>query len=386
MRSMKRAIAASIAIAVAAAVFAAGVMWGTRPITPAEPTAGARTRETDVLRFSAGAPQLAALQTDEAPEMSLPLAEPLNARIVYHENHTARIASPISGRLVALHAEPGDRVRAGQALAIVDAPDLGAASADVAKAKADERRKEQAYRRSQELYAGEVLPRRDLESAEADLELARAETRRALLRLENLNPRHAPLRGERLLLVSPLPGVVVERRANPDMQVRPDLPDPLFVITDPAWLQAQIDLPEQHLAKVTVGQPVAVEVDAYPGRRFLGRIERVAPAVDPATRRVQVRASVENVDSRLRPEMYARATLLGDLGRSAIRVPNSALLTLGVRHVVFVEREPGVFVRREVKLAIQDREYSYLEQGLAKGERVVTSGALLLQSELAVTR
>ena len=80
--------------------------------------------------------------------------------------------------------------------------------------------------------------------------------------------------------------------------------------------------------------------------------------------------------------MYARVTLLTDEGKQAVRLPNSALVTEGLYSFVFVETQPRVFVKRKVQLSVQDREYSYVSAGIAKGERVVTSGALLLQSEL----
>lgn len=366
-----------------AAGFAAGAWWGGRHEAAPIGTAVAAPREPDVLRFAAGAPQLSMLHILAAPLMPVPLAEPLNARIVFDESATARIASPVAGRIVSLSAQPGDTVKAGQPLAVIDAPDLGSAQADLVKAKADERRKSLALARATELFKGDVLPRKDLESIEADFEQARAESQRAALRLANLNPRNAHLSGQRMVLSAPLAGIVAERKANPAMQVRPDLPDPLFVITDLERVQVVVDVPEAHLAKIGVGQRIGVQVDAYPDERFAGRVERIVPGVDPATRRVQVRCSVENVDARLRPEMYARATLLADEHRTAVRVPNAALVTQGVQHFVFVEREPGVLVRRGVELAVQDREYSYLSAGVAQSERVVTSGALLLASELA---
>ena len=363
--------------------FAAGAWWGAhRDAAPiGSPLASAR--EPEVLRFSAGAPQLAMLQILEAPLMPLPLAEPLNAKIVFDESATARVASPVAGRIVSLNAQPGDPVKAGDALAVIDAPDLGSAQADLAKSRADERRKALAFARAGELHRGGVLPRKDLEASEAVLEQASAESQRAVLRLGNLNPRNTRLAGQRMVLSAPVAGIVAERKANPGMEVRPDLADPLFVITDLKRLQVVIDVPEAHLAKIGVGQRIGVQVDAYPDERFAGRVERVVPGVDPVTRRVQVRCSVENHDARLRPEMYARATLLADEHRTAVRVPNAALVTQGVQHFVFVEREPGVLARRRVELAVQDREYSYLSAGIAQNERVVTAGALLLASELA---
>ena len=372
-----------VAVLLCAGGFAAGAYWGGRPGGEPAPAAKSTTKEPDVVRFPAGAPQLSMLQIQSAEGMPVPLAEPLNARIVFDESATARVASPVAGRIVSLSAQPGDAVKAGEALALIDAPDLGAAVADLAKAKADERRKALAFERAQALFQGEVLPRKDFEGSEADLEQARAEARRAALRLANLNPRNARLTGQRMLLAAPLAGVVAERRANPGMEVRPDLPEPLFVITDLKRVQVMVDVPEAHLSIIGVGQRIGVQVDAYPDERFVGRVERIVPGVDPATRRMQVRCAVENPDARLRPEMYARVTLLADEHRRAVRVPNAALVTQGVQHFVFVEREPGVLVRRRVELAVQDREYSYLGSGLAQGERVVTAGALLLASELA---
>ena len=367
-------------------MFAAGAFWHSRAGAQRAPAPAAAPAERDLLRFTPGAPQLAMLQIGAVPLMPVPLAEPLNARLAYDESHTARASSPVAGRIVELRRQLGDRVEVGDVLAVIDSPELGAAMADVAKARAEERRRSLALARARELYDGEVLPRKELEAAEADLAAASAEAARAALRLANLNPRNARLAGERMLLVSPVAGVVAERKANPGMEVRPDLPDPLFVVTDLVWLQAAIDVPEAVLPRLAQRQPVAVEVDAFPNERFFGRIERVAPVVDPALRRIQARASIGNADGRLRPEMFARVTLLPSEERNAVRVPNSALVTQGLQHFVFVERAPGELVRRRIQLAQQDREYSYVSEGLEQNERIVSSGALLLQSELSAAQ
>jgi cobalt-zinc-cadmium efflux system membrane fusion protein len=84
--------------------------------------------------------------------------------------------------------------------------------------------------------------------------------------------------------------------------------------------------------------------------------------------------------------MYARVTLLADENRKAIRVPNTALVTEGVYSYVFVEKQPGVFERRRVTFVVQDRDYSYVDAGVALGERIVASGAVLLNSELALSQ
>jgi cobalt-zinc-cadmium efflux system membrane fusion protein len=366
-------VAASIAVATAVAVNSVSI--------GAEPARAAAPREPGILRYALDAPQLAALKITAVQELPVPLAEPLNGRIAYNENFTARVSSPIAGRIVSIKLQPGDAVKAGDALAALDSPDLAQAVADMHKAEADETRKRLAFERARKLHEGEVLPRKDYESAEADLAQSHAESQRAQLRMRNLVPGGSAR--ENYVLRAPIGGVVSERKANPGMEVRPDLAEPLFVITDPKRLWVMIDLPERNLSKVEPGHPVAVEVDAWPGERFAGTIEKIGETVDPATRRIQVRCSVPNPARRLKPEMYARVTLLADENQRALRVPNGALITEGLYSHVFVEKSRGVFEKRRVTLRLQDRDYSYVASGLSPGERVVAGGALLLNSEFA---
>jgi cobalt-zinc-cadmium efflux system membrane fusion protein len=380
MRRVFQAFIAGVAIAmiVSAVVLAqgAGRWFKVSAETPAAPKG-----EPGVLRYAPGSAQLSAISVKPVEVFPLPLAEPLNGRVTFNEASTARVSSPISGRVVELKAQAGDAVRAGGELAVLDSPDLAAAVADLHKAEADEARKKSALERAKMLYEGQVLAKKDLESAQADFAQARAETARAALRLRNLAPGSAS-EESRYVLRAPISGVVADRQANPGMEVRPDLPNPLYVITDPARLWVLIDLPERDLSKVAPGQPVSVEVDAWPGERFRARIDRIGMVVDPATRRVPVRCAVANPQGKLKPEMYARVTLLADENRRAIRVPNTALVTEGLYSYVFVERSAGVFARRRIGLTVQDRDYSYLESGIDAGERIVVAGSVLLNSEL----
>jgi len=375
---------AAIALVLAAAAGAVGYLAGHRGASQgdAKPAAQAENRVPGEIKYAEGAPQLSALKVEAAVEAPLPLAKPLNGRIAYDEDVTARISSPIAGRIVALKAAVGDSVKAGQVLVNIDAPDLAAALADTRKAEADEARKRLAMERTQKLFDAEVIPRKDVESAAADYSQAQAETARARSRLKNLSP--AAGDGPGLALRSPVTGMVADRKANPSQEVQPG-GDPLFVVSNLSRLWVLIDLPEHHLSKVKPGLPVSLSVEAYPGESFRAVVARVGQVVNPDTRRIQVRCDLVNPDGRLKPEMYARVSLLTDEGKQAVRLSNSALVTEGLYSFVFVETAPRVYVKRKVTLSVQDREYSYASAGVAKGERVVVGGALLLQSELSST-
>lgn len=337
---------------------------------------------SDTLRFAADAPQLLFLKILPVAVMPEPLVEPLNARVSYDDNHTARVFSPLAGRVVKIVAESGTQVNAGDTLLVLDSPDFALAEADSSKANADLLRKKEACERAKQLYEFKGIARKDVESAESDWHQAEAEAQRARARMKNLGNSSATSEGQ-FILRAPISGVVTERQVSAGSEVRPDATSPLFVITDLHHLWVQVDLPEQQLDKVQLGRAVIVEVDAYPDTSFVGKIVVIGGTLDPVTRRIQVRCEVENPGLKLKPEMFARVSPVANKKNGLPRVPNTALVTQGLYSFIFVEQSPGVLQRRRVTLDMQGSEYTYISAGLRGGERVVTTGALLLNSELA---
>lgn len=335
-----------------------------------------------VVKFAPNAPQLSSLKIAAATAVPLPVSDPVNGRITYDENVTTRVTSPIVGRVIALHAEVGDAVRRDTVLVDIDSPDLATAEADWRKAKADELRKKLAFERAKTLFDGEVLARKDYESAEADYQQAKAETKRTSLRMKNLNA--TGQEDGKFSLKSPIAGIVADKQINPGLEVRPDLPNPLFVITDLSRLWVIVDVPERSAAELHPGQAVTLETDAYPDERFNARIDKIGLVLDPGTRRIQVRCSVKNIGLKLKPEMFARVSFLADDGgKKAIPLPNTSLFVEGMYSYVFVEKQAGTFEKRRVNVKVRGHDRSFVDTGLENGERVVTEGAFLLNAEVA---
>ncbi len=383
MRPGKKQLAAILAIAVIAAgayiayTRHAGQQAAEQPAAAPPEAAGPK-----LLRFPPGSPQLSYIRTWQVLASREPVLEPLNARLTYDESATSRVTSPITGRVVSIEAKPGDNVKAGQPLAWLDAPDYMAARADSTKAEAEFHVKQKNMARAKMLFEGGVLARKDFEATEADLAEAEAEAQRARARLRSLTA-SGNVVGERYALRAAISGVVTDRQLNPGAEVRPDGPATLFTITDPKRLWLIIDLPERDLGKVKPGQTLSVEVDAFPREYFFGQVEYVGEVLDPTTRRIQVRGRVDNSSGRLRPEMFARATPLREMGAPVLQILTDAVISEGLYTYVFVELEPGVYEKRQVTLALQGRDVSYVQSGLKKGDLVVVQGALLLNSEMA---
>ena len=384
MNMHKKSLVA-VSLAVVAVAIAGGMVLRARPSPPvASPAAvpAPKPASPDELKFLPGAPQLAMIHSQVLPAVAIPVAEALSARVAYDDDVTARIAVGVSGRVVAIKAAPGDRVKAGQVLAEIDSPDFGSALADLNKARADEERKHQVLERAGELVPGEAISRKDWEAAQADYVQARAESLRAAQRVRNINPNGVQVQGQRIRLSSPVSGVVTERTITPALEVSPGMPSPLFVLTDPKRLWLMIDVPEAMLASVKLGGGVDVESDAFPGEHFKATVAQLGQVVDPNTRRVVVRAQLDNPAGKLLPEMFVRCSLLQKNG-SAVNVPNSALVNRGLYTYVFVQPSPGRFVRRQIKMLTHGGDASYVGEGVSGGENIVTAGALLLDAEMS---
>jgi cobalt-zinc-cadmium efflux system membrane fusion protein len=377
-----------VVLLVAVLAIAAGSgYWGWQKfhVPQAETTmekSAARTA-SDTLHFPADAPQLAFLRITSVEDFPEPLMDALNARIAYDDNYTARVFSAVAGRVVKIAAEAGQQVKTGDPLLWIDSPDYAMGASDSLKADADLLRKKGAYERAKLLFDAQGLARKDLESAEADWRLADAEAQRAKARMKNLSSNVIATVEGKFILRAPIDGIVSERQVNAGSEVRPDATNPLFVITNPKHVWVVVDLPEQQIGKVRVGQSIAVEVDAYPNEVFPGKVTIISETLDPVMRRFQVRCDVDNSQHKLKPEMFARISPILDNKSRLPRVPNSALFTQGLYSFIFVEKSPGVLQRRRVTLGLQDADFTYIKEGLHAGERVVTSGAILLNSELS---
>ena len=345
----------------------------------AAPLASVQMAPSDTLRYAPGAEQLSYLDIEPAQALAAPALDALPGKLAFDEDHTVRIVSPVLGRVNELVAAPGSAVKAGDVLAWLDSPDFAQARADARKAQADFALKRKALERTQALTELGVLARKDLEGAQDDLAQTGAELERADSVLKNLEPSGS---NARYALRAPIAGVVVDRAINPGMQVRPDAPAPLFVITDPTRLWVSFELAEQELGKIHIGQAARVDVDGFTQRHFEGHISLIGAALDPATRRIGVRVALDDSDAALKPELFARVSPLADDAGKQVAVPNSALVSIGLHHYAFVEESPGVLKRRELALGVVGKQHAFVSAGIQPGERVVTRGAVLLNAEL----
>jgi cobalt-zinc-cadmium efflux system membrane fusion protein len=326
-------------------------------------------------------------------------------KILVPEDRMANIGPVHEGRLMRLYAGQGSIVRKGQKLADLESADIDQAEADYLKALADfenARRTSLAdvkfaqatYDRTKMLYEKSITAGKNVEAADHDLEMAKASAasvvaqtraaltsaRRHLLILGLKDSEIDALANKSSLaavfsLTSPISGIVIERNGTIGATVGSDAN--VFKIIDASrvWIDANVF--EKDLERVRRGQEVKVSVPAFPGATFSGRVILVSSVVDPETRSVKVRTEVANPDGRLKPDMFANVQIITDLHRTAISIPQSAVLDDGGKSVVFVSEGSG-YVKRGVNLGIQGNGRVEIIEGLQAGDKVVVKGNYLL--------
>lgn len=289
-------------------------------------------------------------------------------RIEADERRIAVVSPRIGGWVEALHADfTGRFVRRGEPLLSLYSPDLVAAQEEYLLAL----RVERDGRRS-------PFP----EVAETGRELAAAARRRLLLwGVSEPEIRRLEERGRAetaIPLRSPFEGYVLEKRVARGQFV--EAGTQLFQIVDLSvvWLIAEVY--ENDLPMVRPGQEAVVRLSATPGERFTARAAYVDPTLDPRTRTVRVRYEFPNPRRLLKPGMFTEVEIAVSLGRR-LAVPESAVIDSGLRRIVLVEAAEGFLEPREVRLGARAGEYFEVLEGLAAGERVVTSANFLIDSE-----
>lgn len=270
--------------------------------------------------------------------------------------HDVRLAAQRGGVVEWAGVTEGDVVRAGQPIARIDLTALGAA---LDRARANLGLAEDQVRRRSDLYARGVLAKEELDQARNELTSARTRLREAEVDYDHGT------------VTSTLDGVVNALHVDPGEFVGEG--DPVADIVDAATMRVNFDVPEGDVRFLAQGQDVTVHVDAYPERRWAGRIDFVAWKADPATRTFQVRVVVDNADGHIRPGMIARGAFLRRLIEGAVTAPLFTVQDKGGERIVFVERDGTAFART-VALGVIEGDRVQVLEGLEPGDRLIVAG------------
>lgn len=373
------------------------------------------------------------LATEQVAVGDMPAVITAPATISPNMNYTAKVGSKVKGRAVKVFVNPGDDVKAGQALALLSSSEVGEARSSLLQAKArmelaqanlDRQRSQQAQaeilqakarmeltqkalERQRRLYENKISAKKELEAAEAEYEGARAEYEyvKGIHFEREVHAREAELaaaradyeRAKQALLImglkphelsdevsssysicAPISGVVIERKVNVGELV--DENTDLFTIMDLSCVWVFAEIYENLLPQVKLRQEVRLTVLPYPDQTFKGRICYISSVVDPHTRTVRIRADLENESLLLKPEMFGEVQIITGVKKKVISVPEKSVVDEEGEKAVFVKVGHG-FLKRMVEVGTKFEGRVEIASGLGEEEEVVTTGAFQLRAQ-----
>ena len=371
-------------------------------------TGGAKSGHSEVssqsrkggTRYTPTPAEWASLSIQPVAEKAFRAEHVTEGKIAIDEDRSTPVFSPYAGRVTRLLARPGDMVVKGQSLFVIEAADAVQAQNDfiaamsaMNKAKSALALAEIQNKRASDLFEGKAVPLKDFQQAEATLIQAQNDMRSSQTAMEasqnklkilglsdddiasfkdkgRINPETT--------ILAPIGGTVVQRKIGPGQYVNSAASDPVYVIGDlsTVWLTAFVR--ESDAASVSVGQEIAFNVLALPGRALTARINYVATAIDPATRRLLVRATIDNKDRMLKPEMFANVTIYSPGDHDAVGVPKQALIYEADQVRVWVAHEDKSIELRSIKPGLTNGDLVEVLGNLRPGEQIVTKGSLFI--------
>ena len=391
-----------VAVGVALLVLAGGALYGFVHI------GGASHGSSDVSsqsrkglqRYTPTPAEWASLTVAPVTERIFRAETVTEGKVAVDEDRSTPVFSPYAGRVMKLLVRPGDNVTQRQPLFVIEAADTVQAQNDFVAAFTALNKAKSALdlaqiqdTRAKDLFEGKAVPLKDYQQSQATLIQAQNDLRSSQTALEAARNKLRILgftdeaistfQEKRSLnpdttVFSPIAGTVVQRKVGPGQYVNSGASDPVFVIGDlsTVWLTAFVR--ESDASKVSVGQEIAVNVLAFPGRTLTARIDYVSAAIDPATRRLLVRATIDNKDGLLKPEMFANVTIYSGGDHPAVGVPKQALIYEGDQVRVWVAHEDKSIELRRIKTGLTNGDLVEVVGSLKPGEQIVTKGSLFI--------
>ncbi len=327
--------------------------------------------------------------------------------VAFNELRMAQLSPPARGRIESIEVAVGQPVQAGQRLALLDNYDLGdtrsriaEAQAALVQAKAEATAAQAAYNRAGELVRIGGLAQSELERRRAEVARTDAAVRTRQAELEQwreTEQRQMPAgpqasaagnivsvvqgpASSRGAIVAPFSGMIHSIGAVPGELV--DTSRQLFTLADLSTVWVLADIAERDLGAVKVGENVAISVDAYPGRTFVGRVAYIPDQIDPRSGTARIRCEVPNPDGALRANMFVTADIKSPLGRDGVMVPDAALQQIDGKPVVFTQTGPGRFERHVVRLGLHSGGFTEVVKGLPANATIVTDGSFWVKAAL----
>lgn len=305
----------------------------------------------------------------------------LSGQVSFDENKVIKIFPRSGGQVIECKVSLGDKVSAGQVLAVIKSADVAGSYADLESADADIATAKRELDNAESLYKNGISSEREYTEAKDNYAKALA-AKRKIQSLININGGSNANASGTYVLTSPISGFIVEKNTNAGSFIRGDNAESLFTISDlkDVWVFANVF--ENDIAKVHVQSNVQVTTIAYPDKIYNGTVDNVSSTLDPEDKTLKVRIKLSNPDMLLKPEMFATVMVSDTTGTQSTCIPSSAIIAdNGMNYVIAYNSDCDLNVMPVNIISVQDNK-TFIQSNIRPGQLVVKGNELLLYQQL----
>ncbi|PWU03786.1 MAG: efflux RND transporter periplasmic adaptor subunit [Bacteroidetes bacterium] len=304
----------------------------------------------------------------------------LSGEVAFDENKIVKVFPNSSGQVLEVKVSFGDKVTAGQVLAVMKSADVAGNYNDLVSAEADLRVAKRQMDNQESLYKNGISSQKEYEEAKGNYEKAEA-VKNKIESLIKINGGGNTQPGGIYYIKSPINGYIVEKKVNAGNFIRMDMSDNMFTISDlkDVWIWANVF--ETDIAKVKEGYTAKVTTLSYPDKIYAGVVDKISTVLDPTNKVLRVRVRLLNPDMTLKPEMFANIIITNTENRKAIAIPSTAIVEENGKTYVVVYNGNCDLKVMEVSILKIVGDKTYLNSGVQPGQKLLTHNALMIYDE-----
>jgi len=296
----------------------------------------------------------------------------LNGKVVPSESRQSKIYALVSGKISNATKELGDYVHKGQTLAVLRSIEVASMTYDISLAESNAAIAKKNLESVNDLYKGDLATEKELTNAKLEYDKAVSELNKA--------KQISAITGGKssnYVLTAPISGFIIEKNITNNSEVRQDNDTPLFTIADLSTVWVMANVYERDINNIHIGDEVKVSTLSNPDKDYTGKIDKIYNVLNPSTRTMQVRISMNNASYELKPEMFATVKVRVKTPDQLLAIPYKAIVFENSKLYVVVKRDEHTLERRAIQMIKKVGDKAFVD-GLAEGEQVVTQSQVFL--------
>ena len=302
----------------------------------------------------------------------------LFGKITVDNNKMAHVNSVVGGNVIKIYAELGDYVKQGQPMATIRSTEVSEFQRQRLDAQGNVAVSEKNLQVARDLYNGKLNSEKDVTAAEKELARAQAE----LSRINEVYAIYKLSEGSVYTITAPISGFVLAKDIYPNEQIRADLADVLFSISEIGEVWALANVSESDVSKIQLGYDAEVRTLGFPDSVYRGKIDKIFNTIDPETKAMKVRVKIPNATFQLKPEMMATVNVLFSEGKKLIAIPSSSVIFDKSKNWVMIFKDRNNIETRNIEVYRQLGDLTYVSEGLSAGEKVISKNGLFIYDAL----